>query len=227
MSSPCDVKDLSLAVLAAHSQHQNVDTFGTMIKKFLSNVENSSVTVYRLNQICSMWNFQRRRFYDVINVLEALNFCRKTGVDEITWVGKSGFLKLVENVRTGNYDQYDNLQQCISISVLTLHFLSTFFTQKSQVINIKNVGSELSKENGRMKTIVCKLYQISFILEAAGIVEKTAIPGGIRLADEFYCTKASLVSLFSIQSLLNSPQIKNIPRTDYLSVTIESQQVCV
>lgn len=195
---------LDAAVLAAHSQQKSAENFASSIKKFVNYVSATPNTTLSLIHLCKEFHFQRRRFYDVINVLEALEVCRKTGVDEMIWYGKSHFKKLIDEIR-GNGQVIDrDIDQCISISGLTTRFIRAFFYFKSQTINIKEIGSFLSRENGRTKTTTCKLYQISHILEAAGIVEKTVLPGEIKLIDEYYLPEQTKVP-FTIAQLLNAP----------------------
>ena len=171
---------LDAAVLAAHSQQKSVDNFASSIKKFINYVEETPNSTCSLISLCREFNFQRRRFYDVINVLEALNFCKKTGVDEMVWYGRTSFRKFISALKHSTTKEDDKLEQCISISSLTVRFIKSFFLFNNQILSIKDIGSFLSRENGRVKTTTCKLYQISHILEAAAVVEKTVMPGEVQ-----------------------------------------------
>ena len=178
---------LDAAVLAAHSQQQSAGNFASSIKKFINYVDSQPNSTCSLTNLCKDFNFQRRRFYDVINVFEALNFCKKTGVDEMVWYGRAPFKKFLSQIKNNIIQDLDsNYDQCISISGLTIRFIKFFFQFNTQTINIKDVGNFLSRENGRTNTTTCKLYQIAHILEAASVVEKTVMPGEIKLLDEYY-----------------------------------------
>lgn len=187
--------------------------FASSIKKFINYIDNSKGKNFSLLTLCKHFNIQRRRFYDVINVLAPLKFCKKTGKNEITWLGEENFLSHIESLKHSNdikniADQSGD--QCISISELTLRFLQFFYYSGKQVVHIKDVSVYLSQDNGRVQTTTCKLYQISHILQAVGIVEKTDISGEKRMADKYYnyskkenVTKVQ--SPFSIEELLNYP----------------------
>lgn len=204
---PSLLDQLDAAVLAAHSQQQMAENFASSIKKFISSIEDTPNTSLSMSNLCHDFHFQRRRFYDVINVLEALEFCKKTGVDELVWFGREKFKKLLLQMKNEEQTDRDSHDHCISISALTLKFVKSFFTFGVQKLNIKDIGKYLSKENGRMKTTVCKLYQISHILEASGVVEKTVMPGEIKLVDEYFNIRENPAPKipFTIEQLLNTP----------------------
>ena len=180
------LEQLDEAVLAAHSKHKTAENFASSIKTFIKEVDSRKNITLSMICLCNEFHFQRRRLYDVINVLEALDFCKKTGVDEMVWYGKESFKRFILDMKQSRNFDTDSFEQCISIGSLTIRFIKLFFIFGLQKLNIKDIGKYLSKDNGRMKTTVCKLYQISHILEAAGVVEKTVLPGEIKLVDEFY-----------------------------------------
>jgi hypothetical protein len=62
----------------------------------------------------------------------------------------------------------------------------SFIAQGKQAMNIKKLAALLSRKNGRFRTTLCKLYQITHILEAVGIMEKSAVTGEVILRKE-YC----------------------------------------
>ena len=202
MIESTDSYDLNAAVIAAHNQQQLAENFGSTIKRFIKSLENNQFSVLSLNSMCNQWNFQRRRFYDVINVLESINYCKKIAVDEVCWNGKKGFINYLKDIKNKTTENTKYVK-CISISDLTTKFIESFFKNNKQIQNIKDLGIFLSKENGRIKTTTCKLYQISFILEACGIISKDNIPGSVKLKNEYF--QNQILYDFSIESLLNYP----------------------
>ena len=69
----------------------------------------------------------------------------------------------------------------------------------------------LSKENGRYKTTLCKLYQISFILESVGIVFKDEKKTGQIYIDKKYYDSQKEINdqseAYSVSSLLSRPNV--------------------
>lgn len=170
------------------------EPFRQSIKEFIQFAETSSVEVHLITSLCERFGFQRRRFYDVANVLEAAGVCLKKSVDTLTWVGLKNvpyrLHQLWENAKqAGNINKMSSLfneSNSISISKLTESFLTCFFFSKNLTLDIKKIGILLSQESGRYKTTLCKLYQISHILESAGIIIKSANPGELYISSLFF-----------------------------------------
>ena len=172
-------------------QEVSVDSFSDMISSFVSFAESNGKSNYTISNLCERFGFQRRRLYDVINVLETIGLCEKTSVDTISWVGMAyipiKMQKLAENHHMTMFENSLNQPNSpISIGELTKSFLMCYLYLKKRSIDIKNVGRMLSHANGRYKTTLCKLYQITHILEAAGIIEKSVIPGEMILTTSIF-----------------------------------------
>lgn len=203
--------------LKRSSLNKSSETFRRSIQALINKTESHPPKDYHIPSICSSCGFQKRRFYDVINVLEAVGACWKKSVDVIVW---KGLAQIPETLRLLQYHSATNgvnstmedifpNEKCISISHLTVSLVLFFFALRKRSLHIKQVGIFLSRHNGRYKTTLCKLYQITHILEAAGIIEKSVIPGEIMMVKEFYAPveferEEKPVDLFSITSLLNS-----------------------
>jgi hypothetical protein len=89
-----------------------------------------------------------------------------------------------------------------------VEFLLCFLSLRKPTLFIKQVSRFLSRKSGRYKSTLCKLYQISHILEAAGILERSNIPGEITIISRFFAPidiniPEEGVSPFAINSLLN------------------------
>lgn len=194
---------------------KNTDCFRASIGSFVSDAEAKASSELIISQICSDYGFQKRRLYDVINVLETVGCCKKTSVDTIQWLGLSKvaptLIKLQK--RAGVTDGSNTLddifpnERCISIAHMTSMFVMCFLVLKMETLDVKHIGMFLSRSNGRYKTTLCKLYQIAHILEAAGIIAKSVIPGEMTLEKRFFATvdvkDKEESNPFSIQGLLN------------------------
>ena len=170
------------------------EPFRQSIRDFIQFAETSSIEVHLITAICERFGFQRRRFYDVANVLEAAGVCSKKSVDTLTWIGLKNvpfrLHQLWETARqAGSLNKLSSLfkeSNSISISKLTESFLTCFFFSKNKSLDIKKIGLLLSQGSGRYKTTLCKLYQISHILESAGIIIKSANPGEVYISSMFF-----------------------------------------
>lgn len=170
----------------------SADTFRSNIRAF---VTSSSVgSSYTITKICEKFKFQRRRLYDVVNVLESVGCCKKASIDSITWNGIDGVVPMLieQQVAWGVDNGSATLshlfqeERCISIGHLTLVYMMMFFALRQKCLDIRSVAMYLSRNNGRFKTTLCKLYQISHILEAAGIIKRGALAGETTIGDRFF-----------------------------------------
>lgn len=208
---------LPVPIVDAPPQKPSYDSFRTAIRALVDTmVPQSSM---KITKICDDFCFQRRRFYDVVNVLETVGFCAKTNIDEIKWLGPGNVVPTLKQLQSKfgvncpDRKMRDIFvdERCISISNLTTVFMMMFFALRENSLNIKSMALFLSRNNGRFKTTQCKLYQISHILEAAGVVTRGGFTGKSTIEDRFYKfaddeSPSRSVSIMSIDMLLNRPR---------------------
>jgi hypothetical protein len=95
-------------------------------------------------------------------------------------------------------------ENCVGFSSLAMALLLMFPAMGTLVINLRQISTFFSIDQQRFKTTLCKLYQITLILGALEIVERTAKPCEVRMKPPF--TKLVLddqqSNPFAIQNLL-------------------------
>lgn len=199
--------------------NKSVDSFRDGIQRLITRAEGSHFKMYSITMLCKEFSFQRRRLYDVVNVLESIGCCTKKGVDSLEWVGLANvvptFIKLQQILRVNdpNLSLRDIFpsERCVTITHLTLSFVMMFFALRMESVDMKQMATFMSRNNGRYKTTLCKLYQISHILEASGIIAKSSIPGEMRIRKPYFELSGFVaqprqqrkLSIISIDSLLN------------------------
>lgn len=201
--------------VSSESRSKSSDTFRSAIQSMITDSEADGNQLYNLLNLCDIYGFQKRRLYDVVNVLEVVGACKKVTSDSIRWIGISQVpetlrqlqVKYGTNKPSATLEQIFPSEKCVSITHLTSSLILFFFALRKKTLDIKQIGIFLSRQNGRYKTTLCKLYQISHILEAAGIVAKSQIPGEIAITQPYYqlvrFEKDEIPQkLFSINSLL-------------------------
>lgn len=208
--------------MESDNHEQGNDSFRTSIVRFLQEVEREKNQTFKLSKMCEQFNFQRRRFYDVINVFEVIGCCQHETVDTIRWLGKENVIKSIQKmiINNGVNNELVKLKEiipkekCDSIGKITQLCLLLFLSLKKQTLNIRQIAVYMSRGKNVLKTILCKLYQISFILSAAGILEKTSIPCEIKLCDKYFnqlTNNFDSLDRFSIASLLVQPKKADEP----------------
>lgn len=191
----------------------------------MDKVEKEKTNVFKLSKICEEFNFQRRRFYDVINVFEVIGCCQHDTVDTITWLGKDNIMKTLQHLAISHGVMNPQVklkeiipkEKCDTIGKITQLYIMLFVAMRRQTLNIRHIAIYIARGKNVLKTILCKLYQISFILTAASIIEKTDTPSEIRMCDAYYdyiIQNGERFCKYSVDSLLVKPQIGNEPYID-------------
>lgn len=164
-------------------------SFKNSVSEFIKYVNENKEKDYRILNMCECFHFQRRRFYDVINTLEALGACRRNNPDTFEWYGMDKIpITINEQIKEKQVDNpsvsLDEImpqEERITISKLTINFILCFAALKEQALNLHSIATFLSRNNGRFKTTLCKLYQIVHILVLAGVVERRDMPSEVEL----------------------------------------------
>ncbi|KAK8843189.1 hypothetical protein M9Y10_025035 [Tritrichomonas musculus] len=172
---------------------KSADQFKISITKFVNDCEKYKIKEIKIKKICDQYGFQRRRFYDVLNVLESVGCCTKLNTDVVLWQGLSNIpysLEILQHTHkvdlvSSTLEDIFTDQQNIKISNLTEMLMLCFLVMRVYTLDIKHVAIFLSRYNNRYKTTLCKLYQVTHILESAGIISKTFVPCVFTLNKEF------------------------------------------
>lgn len=156
------------------------DEFKTSIRLFIQHLElndgEQSITAPSI-----ALGIKRRRLYDVINVFESIGCCKKCALDSVIWIGKSNIKNTFEMIvkQKNLYNpkatlaDFFPIDQCIGVSNLTLSFVLLFYALKTDHLDLRYVAQFFSRKSSRYKTTLCKLYQISYIMNAIELMNRT------------------------------------------------------
>jgi hypothetical protein len=194
----------------------NGDSFTLSLASLFNQCSNSSHKNFEIYKLLSTHGFRRRRFYDVINVLETLGICNKINSETLLWNGIGNASMAIDRLarKHGAYDRGKTLSDiipCIStitITSMTEFFVVAFIALEKQNLDIKEIAAFISRTNGREKTTLCKLYQIAQILQITGIITKTEKKSQFRMCDDFFLRASKNfqnVGYMEIKNLLNRP----------------------
>ena len=199
------------------SSRARSDTFKASMDLFAQMCSTESDTIYFVQKTVDALGFHKRRFYDVINVLDVLGVVRKLNSESFKWIGFANLKDRIFEIcqRRGAFDLKKSLSEiipsndAISISKFTEYFLVCFMALDQKYLDIKEISAFLCRSNDRTKTSLCKLYQIAQILDAIGIITKTERTSELCINDEYffspraYCKEST--SEPSLYSLLSRP----------------------
>jgi hypothetical protein len=181
----------------------------------VSHLEESRGKVHSIPRLYCEHQIKRRRLYDVTNVFTAIGCATRSGTDEIQWEGVTKILpRLLEERERLNITNYQitlaelfPVDTCVGLPSLTLSFLMLFPALDTDRVSMREASAFFSRETPRYKTTLSKLYQITLILGAMAMTERTDVPSEIRLKAPFteLLAEEAGANPLAIEKLLNRP----------------------
>jgi hypothetical protein len=77
------------------------------------------------------------------------------------------------------------INSCVGIANLTIAFMLMYYGLRTDHLDVRMVATIFSRGTNRFRSTLCKLYQIAFVLSAAGIVTRTTVPCDVRLIGQW------------------------------------------
>lgn len=194
----------------------------TSISYLIKYMEDNPENAHSIAKLSKNFLIKRRRLYDIINVFESIGCCEKVGLDVVKWVGLDNIKKNIAKMKTKRqiFDYHKSLQDlfpvpcCVGITNLTSAFILLFFAIQQNSLDLRSVSQFFSRDTRRYKTTLCKLYQISYILAAVGVVNRTNHVCEVILKNAYYteekpCGKSEgEVNPINLTSYLNSNELE-------------------
>lgn len=193
--------------------------FKTSTLAFIENCKKKPQAKYDIRTISEQMGFRQRRFYEVVNVFDALGVCYKYDSETFQWIGFEQVRYKIEMIASNRGAFFPNYslekifsnRGCISVQKVTEEFILLYIALEMRRINILEAATYLSRENDREKTTRCKLYQVAAILEIANVIKKTDKPSEFELMPEYFISASEkmnrkIIDPSSIVMLLNRPE---------------------
>jgi hypothetical protein len=132
--------------------------------------------------LSARFGIKTRRLYDFINILSAIGCCQKSGLGHLLWLGRRQIPPRVSELgRARDIDNPDltlsdlfPVADCVGMANLTQCFMLMFRAMRTTHLDLRFVGNLFSRKTTRYKSTLCKLYQITFVLCAARICDRTS-----------------------------------------------------
>ena len=196
---------------------------------FLRSCKNDPREKYDIRETSNKMGFKQRRFYDVVNVLDTMECCPKLDNESFLWIGMNEVRQTIEkfsNSRGAFLVDYPISSVIpstgnISIPRITEDFILTFIALEKKFLNIIDIAKYMSRNNDRIKTTRCKLYQVSVVLELSGIIRKTSNTSEFRLDDNYFISASSVMNQSSDPLSINTLLSRNPP---FVNATIAKRR---
>jgi hypothetical protein len=173
-------------------------SLGELSKKFLMMFGRVEKCVISLETVTQELGVERRRIYDIINILESLGVVFRKGKNNYQWNGLSSIhqtiLRIEKEISSSKYsktissdddlsdDEEDSQngkssKKEKSLGLLSNGYIKLFLTCKN-IISLEQAAKKLSSENieeNKIKTKVRRLYDIANVFTALGLIKKTCL----------------------------------------------------
>lgn len=217
------------------SQDDTQDYVFYATRRFCRFCEQRTEYAHSITALSMHFSITRRRFYDVLNVLESMGVCEKVGIDSIRWNGLDRIKPTISRLRVEMdvenpfrpLEEIFAKDKLIGIGKTNILLLMLFPALRVKRLSLKKAAALLAHGVVKYRTMLGKLCQIAYILRAVDVVKRTALSCEIELRDElcdFPIIDSSLPPLeapdtdtdsLSVSSLLSRP--RTMPARDWLS----------
>jgi hypothetical protein len=190
---PMTEQDVSFGGFPKQASHHERGPFDQTIQAVVSRLERTLSRTHAIVDIERSFKIKRRRIYDLMNVFFAIGCAERSGHDAITWLGMAGivpcFLKEKKAMMIHNYDlcltQLFPETDCVSLLSLTRALVLFFPAIGMRILDIRDISAFFSRDGKRYRNTLCKLHQITMILGAMGVIERTGFACEVRIAEQY------------------------------------------
>jgi hypothetical protein len=134
-----------------------------------------------------------RRLYDIINILAAAGCCEKSSAHNLLWLGLDRIPSHLHTVAKERgistpgttFTDLFPVTHTSGIVNLTVDLLLLYFTLRTSHLDLRMVATLLSRNSNSFRSTLCKLYQVTFVLCAAGITGRTELTCHVVLMPQY------------------------------------------
>lgn len=175
--------------MARKSPSRRKSGFSEFIDKLLRCLEDSSRHYIQINSIATETGVEKRRLYDLMNVLVACGVCIKTDTHTYCWEGLArARAALAQNLReielrslSEPIDKLFLLPDSPPIGTLATYFVGVFLFTGARRLNIRDAALLMSPDEDHSKPVLRRLYLVAYLLEHIGILRHAQCIGEYEL----------------------------------------------
>lgn len=178
--------------------------FAQFVDQLIEDHEANPDETIQINLIATEQGVEKRRLYDLMNVLVTCDVCVKTDTHIYRWLSLDNTRKAVQRISreielramTQSISELLTLPDSPSIGLMTSMFIGTFLFFNMPTMNIREVALLLSSVTNQQKPILRRLYLVAFLLERIGLLKHKQ-----KMSDYEIDVNIEAVSLTTFQEL--------------------------
>lgn len=151
--------------------------FSQFVDRLIQKHEKRPNASLQINRLSFEHGIEKRRLYDLMNVLVACDVCVKTDCHSYRWASlknaKSAVQRIAKEIESKAIDtpiaSVFVLPDSPSIGLMTTMFIGTFTYFNVPALNIRDVSLLMSSDEAHHKPILRRLYLVAFLLERVGL----------------------------------------------------------
>ncbi|KAG6395994.1 hypothetical protein SASPL_142128 [Salvia splendens] len=178
-------------------------SLGLLCTNFLRLYDREGVDSIGLDASALQLGVERRRIYDIVNILEGIGVLQKKEKNQYTWKGYAAVSGALEVLKVSNDKEHslpsDSKAECPdkcsqsgksgellkhkrekSLGLLTQNFVKLFLCSEAEIISLDGAALALlgdSLDRTAMRTKIRRLYDIANVFSSMGLIEKVRDPG--------------------------------------------------
>ncbi|TMW66770.1 hypothetical protein Poli38472_014082 [Pythium oligandrum] len=165
-------------------------SLGLLCENFLKLYRSDQVSEICLDRAAAQLGVERRRIYDIVNILESIHLVSRKSKNLYNWHGLSALpvstaaMKQkyadAQNEGSGGYDyNFKDRRRGKSLSKLSQMFVQLFLKKDQCIIPLDQAAKQLiqmeeseNEEDRLLKTKIRRLYDVANVLVSVGLIEK-------------------------------------------------------
>lgn len=167
----------------AKKYNRKEKSLGELCKKFIYLYGSHDYCIIALDECTQTLGVERRRIYDIINILESFNVLSRLAKNQYEWRGVSQIQVSISKMKS--MDENDEFacptnkrkKKKKSLGILCESFIKQFLTWRSK-ISLEQAARRISDgqiEDSKLKTKVRRLYDIANVLAALNLIKKSSL----------------------------------------------------
>lgn len=163
--------------------------FSVTVKKIISQCKAQPSEYIRVNTIAEAENCEKRRLYDLFNVLCSLGLCTKTVNKMYCWAGEENMMKTIQAEYVHVESQAINtdfwtifkMPESPPIGQLALTSVIIYLFFGTNEMALKQICLIMAQKRSKMSRLLRRLYLAAFFLEQIGVITHSLLIGSYDL----------------------------------------------